>query len=79
MNNNRLKQRFSKLEKALKKLDRGLQIFDYKAFLEKRESLRAGNNHDEDEHILLELEELDLEREGIIQRFEYTFELFILK
>lgn len=33
----------------------------------------------ENEHyLMMELEQLDLEREGIIQRFEYTFELFIL-
>lgn len=77
MDNIRWKQRFTNLEKALRKLERGLQIFDYKDFIEKREFLRSSTKNDDNDQILLKLEELDLEREGIIQRFEYTYELFV--
>ena len=74
----RWQQRFSNLEKAFKKLERGLQIFDFDRYRKKREELRETLDSGNEETLMLELEQLDLDREGIIQRFEYTFELFIL-
>ena len=74
----RWQQRFSNLTRAFKKLERGLELFDFEAYLEKREELRKEMDSANEESLMLELEKLDLAREGIIQRFEYTFELFIL-
>lgn len=74
----RWKQRFTNLEKAYKKLERGLEIFDFDQYLEKRNELRENLDSENEHHLMVEIEELDLDREGIIQRFEYTFELFIL-
>lgn len=71
-------QRFSNLEKAFKKLERGLQIFDFDRYQEKREELRENLDSKNEHYLMVELEQLDLDREGIIQRFEYTFELFLL-
>lgn len=74
----RWQQRFHNLERAYKKLKRGLQIFDYDQYLEKRDDLRGNLDTNDEGSVILAIEELDLEREGIIQRFEYTYELFIL-
>lgn len=74
----RWKQRFTNLEKAYKKLERGLEIFDFDQYLEKRNELRENLDSENERNLMVEIEELDLDREGIIQRFEYTFELFIL-
>lgn len=74
----RWQQRFTNLEKAFKKLERGLQIFNFNLYLEKREELRENVDSENEHYLMMELEQLDLDREGIIQRFEYTFELFIL-
>lgn len=74
----RWKQRFSNLEKAFQKLKRGLEIFNFDLYREKREELREILDSENEHFLMMELEQLDLDREGIIQRFEYTFELFIL-
>ena len=74
----RWKQRFSNLQKAFEKLQRGLEIFNYELYLERRDKLRENLDSDSEHFLMVELEQLDLDREGIIQRFEYTFELFIL-
>lgn len=65
----RWKQRFSNLEKAFLKLNRAVHLFNFDDFIKYREE----HNSDFDS----ELERLELEREGLIQRFEYTYELFI--
>lgn len=74
----RWKQRFNNLEKAFHKLKRGLELFDFNNFQEKRNELKENLDLENEHYLMMELEQLDLEREGIIQRFEYTFELFIL-
>ena len=74
----RWKQRFNNLQKAFEKLQRGLEIFDYELYLERRDELRENLDSDNEQYLMVELEQLDLDREGIIQRFEYTFELFLL-
>lgn len=74
----RWQQRFSNLKKAFKKLERGLEIFDFQLYLEKRENLRENTGTENEHNLTTELEQLELDREGVIQRFEYTFELFIL-
>ena len=73
----RWKQRFTNLERAFMKLERGLQIFSFEEYQAKRRELKENMSHEGTSAILRELEELDLEREGIIQRFEYSFELFV--
>lgn len=73
----RWKQRFSNLEKAFLKLERGLDLFDYGSYQEKRDALRENLDQENEHYLMVELEQLDLEREGIIQRFEYTYELFL--
>lgn len=45
---------------------------------EKRNDLKGDLDTNSERYVILEIEELDLEREGIIQRFECTYELFIL-
>lgn len=74
----RWKQRFENLEKAFKKLELGLKIFDYREYLKSRRNLRKKLENAQEEITVEELERLDLDREGIIQRFEYCFELFLL-
>lgn len=73
----RWKQRFNNLEKAFLKLQRGLELFDFDSFQEKKNDLRENLDQENEHYLMVELEQLDLEREGIIQRFEYTYELFI--
>ena len=73
----RWKQRFNNLEKAFLKLQRGLELFDFTNFLEKKKELTENLDRENIPYLLVELEQLDLEREGIIQRFEYTYELFL--
>ncbi|WP_424494121.1 nucleotidyltransferase substrate binding protein [Salinimicrobium sp. GXAS 041] len=74
----RWKQRFNNLEKAFQKLKRGLDLFDFELYQEKRVDLRKNLDTENEQFLMGELEQLDLEREGLIQRFEYTFELFLL-
>ena len=78
MEQTRWKQRFNNLEKAFHKLERGLELFDFSSFQEKRNDFEENLDLENESYLMIELEQLDLEREGIIQRFEYTFELFIL-
>lgn len=59
------------------KLERGLQIFSFEEYQSKRDELKGKIPPEDASETLRELEELDLEREGIIQRFEYSFELFV--
>ena len=73
----RWKQRFNNLEKAFHKLERGLELFDFDSFQKKRNDLKENLDLDNEHYLMVELEQLDLERDGIIQRFEYTYELFL--
>jgi len=73
----RWKQRFSNLQRAFAKLRTALRIFDMEGFERKREALKKDMGTAERERAALQLEALELEREGVIQRFEYTYELFI--
>ncbi|WP_373059384.1 HI0074 family nucleotidyltransferase substrate-binding subunit [Zunongwangia sp. H14] len=74
----RWKQRFSNLQKAFIKLERGLELFDLEEYKEKQEQISRSADPGHDVVLMAEMEKLELSREGIIQRFEYTFELFIL-
>jgi nucleotidyltransferase substrate binding protein (TIGR01987 family) len=74
----RWKQRYDNLQKAFRKLEIGLRIFDYPQYQKRHEELeKLLKNSQTGEAIVEELEELDLDREGIIQRFEYCYELFV--
>lgn len=73
----RWKQRFSNLNKAFTKLQKAIQLFDFDEYVEQRESLQDEYNSSNDESINETLEGLELRREGLIQRFEYCYELFI--
>lgn len=73
----RWKQRFNNLDKAYHKLERGLDLFDFDSFQGKRNDLKENLDLENEHYLMVELEQLDLEREGIIQRFEYTYELFL--
>ncbi|WP_373059462.1 HI0074 family nucleotidyltransferase substrate-binding subunit [Zunongwangia sp. H14] len=73
----RWQQRFSNLTKAFHKLERGLELFNFEVYLEKRQELKENIDSEKEHYLMLELEQLDLDREGIIQRFEYTYELFL--
>ncbi|MEQ9300739.1 MAG: HI0074 family nucleotidyltransferase substrate-binding subunit [Cyclobacteriaceae bacterium] len=70
----RWKQRYDNLAKAFQRLSQAIKGFDYQRYTELR--VKEENNILGDDQIT-DLNELDLMREGIVQRFEYTYELFI--
>ena len=72
----RWKQRFNNLEKAFHKLKRGLDLFDFDSFQEKRNNLKE-NLLENEHYLIIEMVQRGLERDGIIHRFEYTCELFL--
>lgn len=77
MDDIRWQQRFSNLQRAFGKLRTAMHIFDMDGFERKREVLKKDLDTADRERAALQLEALELEREGVIQRFEYTYELFI--
>lgn len=73
----RWKQRFSNLSKAFSKLDKAVQISDPGDYQEQRERLNQQYQETGQDQYVNQLENLELQREGLIQRFEYCYELFI--
>ncbi|MGB3850987.1 MAG: HI0074 family nucleotidyltransferase substrate-binding subunit [Tunicatimonas sp.] len=74
----RWKQRYDNLQRAFRKLKIGLRIFDYAQYQRRRKELEALlKTSQEVDAATEELEKLDLDREGIIQRFKYCYELFV--
>lgn len=73
----RWKQRFSNLVNAFTKLDKALTLFDFNDHSSEFEYLQNQYRETNDEAYSVQLENLELRREGLIQRFEYCYELFI--
>lgn len=73
----RWKQRFSNLSKAFSKLDKAVQLSDPEDYQDQWEWLNSQYQETGDEQYANQLENLELQREGLIQRFEYCYELFI--
>ncbi|MEM8893904.1 MAG: HI0074 family nucleotidyltransferase substrate-binding subunit [Bacteroidota bacterium] len=70
----RWKQRYENLEKAFQRLSQSIDNFERSWYMELRKN--EENNLLTDRQFA-DLQDLDLKREGIVQRFEYTYELFI--
>ncbi len=70
----RWKQRYDNLSKAYSRLKEGLGSVDFDIYHELR---RKAENDIATEQDIERINQLSLSLEGIIQRFEYTYELFI--